>query len=163
MFQFPACFRLSALLRYLRIKICMQLPEAYRSLPRLSSIPKPSYPSNSINSRYDFPHSGNLLSTFSLNITVLNWSRKFSGTISFLLSMIVIKNFLSPIYNFFNLFDSIFLTFYFPYLNGLWTKNNHGPAVNRTRTSCVQGKYLSHWTTGPYQLLLMFKLALFRF
>ena len=28
----------------------MQLPQAYRSLPRPSSKPKPSYPSNSINS-----------------------------------------------------------------------------------------------------------------
>ena len=34
--------------RNLGIKVCMQLPRAYRSLPRLSSKPKPSYPSNSV-------------------------------------------------------------------------------------------------------------------
>ena len=35
-------------LRNFGIKTCMRLPQTYRSLPRLSSLPKPSYPSNSL-------------------------------------------------------------------------------------------------------------------
>jgi hypothetical protein len=50
MFQFPAYSSLSGQFRNPRIKARLQLPEAYRSLPRLSSQPKPSHPSNSLSS-----------------------------------------------------------------------------------------------------------------
>ena len=48
MFQFPAFSVFSDRFRNPRIKAHLQLPGAYRSLPRLSSKPKPSHPSNSV-------------------------------------------------------------------------------------------------------------------
>ena len=40
--------RLEVLFGYLRIRDCMRLPGAYRSLPRPSSALKPSHPSHSV-------------------------------------------------------------------------------------------------------------------
>ena len=39
---------------YLRIEACMRLPGAYRSLPRPSSVPKPSHPSGGVSCRTYF-------------------------------------------------------------------------------------------------------------
>ena len=38
----------------LRIEACMRLPGAYRSLPRPSSVPKPSHPSGGVSCRTYF-------------------------------------------------------------------------------------------------------------
>ncbi len=38
----------------LRIEACMRLPGAYRSLPRPSSVPKPSHPSGGVSFRTYF-------------------------------------------------------------------------------------------------------------
>ena len=39
---------------HLRIEACMRLPGAYRSLPRPSSVPKPSHPSGGVSCRTYF-------------------------------------------------------------------------------------------------------------
>ena len=56
MFQFPAYITISSVFNVLafgnpEIKSRMQIPQAYRSLPRPSSQFKPSYPSNSFKNR----------------------------------------------------------------------------------------------------------------
>jgi hypothetical protein len=56
MFQFPAYITISSFFNVLafgnpEIKSRMQIPQAYRSLPRPSSQFKPSYPSNSFKNR----------------------------------------------------------------------------------------------------------------
>ena len=43
--------RQEVLFGYLRIEACMRLPGAYRSLPRPSSVPKPSHPSGGLSCR----------------------------------------------------------------------------------------------------------------
>ncbi len=46
--------RQEVLFGYLRIEACMRLPGAYRSLPRPSSVPKPSHPSGGLSCRTYF-------------------------------------------------------------------------------------------------------------
>ena len=43
--------RQEVLFGYLRIEACMRLPGAYRSLPRPSSVPKPSHSSGGLSCR----------------------------------------------------------------------------------------------------------------